>query len=56
MLTIRAEERQASRAAAIAALRRETVSDILRTRLDEYINEYRGLLGEHAFDDDEEVP
>jgi hypothetical protein len=30
---------------AIAALRGETVSEILRSRLDEYIQDYRGLIG-----------
>jgi hypothetical protein len=45
MVTVRAEENLASRATAIAALRRESISDVLRTRLVEYVEDNRQLLG-----------
>jgi hypothetical protein len=45
MVTVRAEENLASRATAIAALRRESISDVLRARLVEYVEDNRQLLG-----------
>jgi hypothetical protein len=45
MVTVRAEENLASRASAIAALRRESISDVLRAHLVEYVENNRQLLG-----------
>ena len=44
-VTLRAEAKQLSIASAIAALRQETVSDVLRRALEAYIDEHKGILG-----------
>jgi hypothetical protein len=48
ILTLRTDAKQLSVASAIAALRRETISDVLRRAIDSYIQEYGILLGQTA--------
>ena len=43
-ITVAVAERIAKRARAIAALRGEKVQEIMRQRLEQYVNEYRGLI------------
>ena len=44
-VTLRAEAKQLSIASAIAALRNETISDVLRKALEAYIDEHKAILG-----------
>ena len=44
-VTLRAEAKQLRIVSAIAALRQETVSDVLRRALEAYIDEHKGILG-----------
>ena len=53
-VTLRAEAKQLSIASAIAALRQETVSDVLRKALDAYIDKHKAILGTALQEIDEE--
>ena len=44
-VTLRAEAKQLSIAAAIAALKQETISDVLRRAIEVYIDTYKNILG-----------
>jgi hypothetical protein len=59
IFTLRTDAKQLSVASAIAALRREAISDVLRRAIDSYIHEYGMLLGQTAKglqNDDNDLP
>jgi hypothetical protein len=55
ILTLRTEANELSIASAIAALRKETLSDVLRKAIRDYVQEYRSLLGQAAKGTKEEL-
>ncbi|MDR0654460.1 MAG: hypothetical protein LBG12_14310 [Synergistaceae bacterium] len=45
IMTLRTDAKQLSVASAIAALRKETISEVLRKAIDSYVDEYKSVLG-----------